>query len=176
MILIVFLLLQIDSLSISNWYSIEKIETRKNERNNIIVIFTTFENYSFVWFSIVIRDTSAIFELFFFKNRTSSSIWRLHFTRSRMIKRNASIKRWKSSYVVFLSNVMKKIDRFSFSKWSTHWISQKMHLSMRFLLKYCMKSSREKNSQRSRSFSKTIKTFCFLSKDAQSCAKKYTTR
>ena len=43
-----FLRLQIDFLNTSNLYSIEKIETLKNEQISIIVIFTTFETYSFV--------------------------------------------------------------------------------------------------------------------------------
>ena len=48
MILIVFLSSQIDFLNTLNLDSIEKIKTQKNEQINIIVIFTIFENYSFV--------------------------------------------------------------------------------------------------------------------------------
>ena len=82
----------------------------------------------------------------------------------------------KSSYDVCLSNIMKKIGHSSYSRLSTHWIFQRMHSSMRLFLKYCMKSSRERGSSRSRFFSKTIRTPCFLLKNAQSCAKRYTTR
>ena len=47
---------------------------------------------------------------------------------------------------------------------------------MRFFLKYCMKSNREKNSQRSRFFSKTIKTFCFFIEKRIKLRKKNTRR